>query len=182
MKPGDHPDFFRLPPPPGRSRESRIVLDGRGRFSNGEIPVDHEGMALAFASWIRKHPDDGRFILTNGYDWTYFTVTDAPFFVRRVDNSEGRPILRLFDGTEEPLEPTGVEVAPDGVLYARVKEGAYDARFLPTAQAGMADFIVEGDAGEPCLELRGQRFPIRPRARNAGVGVPRAATANAGTQ
>src|SRR5262249_32567480 len=31
MKPGDHPDFFRLPPPPGRSRESRIVLDDLGR-------------------------------------------------------------------------------------------------------------------------------------------------------
>src|SRR6185436_15407504 len=54
MKPGNHPDFFRLPPPPGRSRESRIVLDAEGRFSNAGIPIDHEGMAVAFASWIRR--------------------------------------------------------------------------------------------------------------------------------
>ena len=171
MKPGDHPDFFRLPPPPGRSRESRIVLDANGHFSNGGISVDHEGMAAAFASWIRKHPDDGRFILTNGYDWTYFTVTDAPFFVRRVENSAGRAILRLFDGTEEPLDPAHVEVSADGVLYARVKDGAYEARFLPTAQSGMVDFVTEGESGEPCVELGGELFPIRPRARNSGVEV-----------
>jgi hypothetical protein len=178
MKPGDHPDFFRHPPPPGRSRESRIVLDGNGHFSNGGIRVDHDGMAVAFASWIRKHPDDGRFILTNGYDWTYFTVTDVPFFVRRVANVEGSALLRLFDGTEEALEPATVEVALDGVLYARVKGGVYEARFLPAAQAGMVDFIGEEDSGAPCVEVHGARFPIRPRARNTGVVVSGAGSAN----
>jgi len=143
MKPSDHPDFFRLPPPPGRSRESRIVLNERGQFSNGGIPIDHAGMAVAFATWIRRHPDDGRFILTNGYDWTYFTVKDVPHFVRHVDNTGGRPMLRLFDGTEEALRPDGVSVSKDGVLYARVKDGEMEARFLPTAQAEMVEVIAE---------------------------------------
>src|SRR5262249_16688768 len=95
MKPGDHPDFFRLPPPPGRSRESRIVLDDLGRFWNGPVPIDHEAMSTAFASWIAIHPDDGRFILTNGYDWTYFTVKDAPFLVRHVESTPSGVLLRL---------------------------------------------------------------------------------------
>ena len=56
-------------------------------------------------------PDDGRFILTNGYDWTYFTVKDVPYFVRHVDNTGGHPTLRLFDGTEEPPWPEGVTVS-----------------------------------------------------------------------
>ena len=51
-------------------------------------------MATAFASWITTHPDDGRFILTNGYDWTYFTVKDAPFFVKRVFSTPAGPVLR----------------------------------------------------------------------------------------
>jgi hypothetical protein len=163
MKPGDHPEFFRLPPPPGRSRESKIVLDDRGRFWNGSFLIDHEAMTRAFASWIRRHPDDGRFILTNGYDWTYFTVKDAPFFVRGVHGVESGVALELFDGTIEPLDPTGVSVSGDGVLYARVKGGGYDARFLPPAQVQMTDFIDEGADGEPCLSILEKKFPIERR-------------------
>jgi hypothetical protein len=163
MKPVDHPEFFRLPPPPGRSRESHIVLDESGTFWNGPVRVDHDGMALAFASWIRRHPDDGRYILENGYDWTYFTVKDVPFFVRRADASAEAVMLRLSDGTEERLDPASVSVAPDGVLYARVKGGDFDARFSATAQAGLVDVIVEGPDGEPLVEVAGERFSIRLR-------------------
>jgi uncharacterized protein len=165
MKPADHPEFFRLPPPPGRSRESRIVLDENGRFWNDGILIEHDGMAAAFASWIRLHPDDGRPILTNGYDWTYFTVKDVPYFVRHVETVNGKAVLRLFDGTEEPLDPSTVEVGRDGVLYARVKNGELEARFLPTAQAEMVEHVAEGPGGDPCLEVEAGLFPIRPRHR-----------------
>jgi hypothetical protein len=165
MKPGDHPEFFRLPPPPGRSRESKIVLDERGRFWNGSFLIDHEAMTRAFASWIRRHPDDGRFILTNGYDWTYFTVKDAPFFVRGVHGEpEGGVALELFDGTVENLEPEGVSASADGVLYALVKGGQYVARFLPSAQVQMTDFIDEGPTGEPCLVVSGRIHSIPKRS------------------
>lgn len=162
MKPGDHPDFFRLPPPPGRSRESKIVLDERGRFWNGPCLIEHAAMTRAFASWICRHPDDGRFILTNGYDWTYFTVRDAPFFVRRATGAAtaGRVVLELSDGTEEALDPSAVSVSDDGVLYARVKGGDYAARFLAGAQAEMVDFIDEDSDGKPCLVVGGRKYAI----------------------
>lgn len=163
MKPSDHPDFFRLPPPPGRSRESRIVLDEQGRFWNGGVPFDHDGMAHAFASWITRHPDDGRFILTNGYDWTYFTVKDTPFFVRRVDVDRGAASLSLSDGTEEPLALGAVTVSDDGVLYAKVKGGAYEARFLPGAQSAMFELLEEGDDGSPWVVAAGERHPVLAR-------------------
>lgn len=168
MKPSDHPDFFRLPPPPGRSRESQIVLDEEGRFWNGPVPVDHAGMAAAFASWIRRHPDDGRYILTNGYDWTYFTVKSTPFFVRHVDihaDGEGkrRASVLLFDGTEEPLDPGGIHVDEQGVLYASVKCGEYEARFLHHAQREMVDLVEERSDGTPCITIDGISHPIQPR-------------------
>ena len=164
MKPSDHPDFFRLPPPPGRSRESRIVLDEQGRFWNAGVLVEHARIAAAFATFIRKHPEDGRFILTNGWDWTYFTVKDAPFFVRHVDVAAGdAPVLRLSDGTEEPLDPGTVTVSGEGILYAKVKGGEFEARFLASAQSAMVAVLAEGEGGEPCVELRGARFPVRTR-------------------
>jgi hypothetical protein len=171
MKPGDHPDFFRFPPPPGRSRESRIVLDASGRFWNEGRLIEHQAMSAAFASWIRRHPDDGRYVLTNGYDWTYFTVEDAPFVVRHVEERGGNAILSLFDGTEEPLDPSGVFVSPDGVLYVRVKCGEFEARLSAPAQSAMVPFIGEDTAGEPCVELRGNQFPINSRERPRGAAA-----------
>jgi len=174
MKPGDHPDFFRLPPPPGRSRESRIELDEQGRFWNGPFLIDHAGMATAFASWIRRHPDDGRFILTNGYDWTYFTVKATPFFVRHVDiggpGAKRHATLLLSDGTEEELDTRSVTVDSAGILHAFVKAGSFEARFLPAAQSAMVDLLEESSDGSPCIMQDGAAFPIKPRSE--GLAAP----------
>jgi hypothetical protein len=141
MRPSDHPDFFRLPAPEGRSRESTIRLDREGRFLHDGELVTHRGMARAFASWIARHPDDGRFILTNGWDWTYFTVEGTPFFVEGVREGPDGPVLVLFDGSEEPLEPTTLRLDDDGIFSTRVKGGAFDARFLRNAQLELSPWL-----------------------------------------
>lgn len=163
MKPGDHPDFFRFPPPPGRSRESTIRIDREGRFWHDGRLVEHDGMARAFASWIGLHPDDGRFILTNGYDWSYFTVEDAPFVVQSVHHEDGPVTLSLSDDTRERLDPETLCVGERDALYCRVKEGRFEARFSRSAQTAMAPLLVEGDDGAPLVEIGGRRRAVGPR-------------------
>jgi uncharacterized protein len=160
MRPGDHPDFFRLPAPEGRSRESTIRLDRDGRFFHDEELVTHRGMARAFASWIARHPDDGRFILTNGYDWTYFTVEGAPFFVEGVRGSDSGPVLVLFDGSEEPLEPVALRLDHDGILRTVVKGGAFDAKFLRAAQLELAEWLEQDSDGRIDVVISGTRTRI----------------------
>ena len=147
MKPGDHPEFFRFPAPEGRSRESTIRLDGEGHFSHEGAPVEHAKLAQAMHKWISRHPDDGRYILTNGYDWTYFTVDDAPFFVRAVRIEKDRVLLVLSDESEEPWDPAGTEVGPAGALYTEVKAsargGPFRAKFTRHAQASLAPVLEE---------------------------------------
>jgi hypothetical protein len=157
MRPGDHPEFFRFPAPPGRSRESTIVLDRNGRFLHDGAPVEHPGMARAFSSWIARHPDDGRFILTNGYDWTYFTVEDVPFFVRSVRVRDGKPWLELSDGTEEELAASTLEVGEGDAVYAEVKNGTFRAKFTPAAQTALEPWLVAGENGGVCVQI-GQSF------------------------
>lgn len=160
MKPSDHPDFFRLPPPEGRSRESTIVLDAHGRFSHDGTPVEHSGMARAFASWIGRHPDDGRYILNNGWDWTYFQVEDVPFFVVAVRDVGGRPELVLSDGTEETLVPTELRWRADDAVGLTVKGGRFAARFSREAQLGLAPWLSEGADGSLELRILGVRYPL----------------------
>ncbi len=147
MKPGDHPDFFRFAPPPGRSRESTIRLDRDGRFWHDGGLVENEALAQALHGWISKHPDDGRFILTNGYDWTYFTVDDVPYFVTSIEVRRDGVGLRLSDGSQEDLSSDGLRVGDDGALYLKVKGGAFPAKFTRHAQIALEPVMVavEGD-------------------------------------
>lgn len=163
MKPGDHPEFFRFPAPEGRSRESTIRLDREGRFFHDDERVEHPKLAAALHTWISRHPDDGRYILTNGYDWTYFTVEDVPFFVRSVREEGGDAILLLSDGTEEPLDPTSVRANERGELYLKVKRddkgGPFDAKLTRFAQTQLGPFLEE-DEGAPVLRTRRGRVRL----------------------
>jgi hypothetical protein len=163
VRPGDHPDFYRLAPPPGASRESTIVLDREGRFWHDGERVDHPPLEEALRSWIALHPDDGRLILTNGYDWCYFRAEDAPFIVDalRVE-PDGGVTLRLVGGAEEPLDPDTLSLGDRGAVYAKVSSGRFDARFSRHAQTQLADVLVEDDP--PAVRVKGRVVVIRERA------------------
>jgi len=156
MRPGDHPEFFRFPAPEGRSRESSIVLDAEGRFQHDGVVVEHPGMVRAFASWIGLHPDDGRFILNNGYDWTYFRVEDVPYFVLDLREEGGKLWLRLSDGSESPLDPGTLAEGARGALYAAVKGGRFRARFRQAAQTALAPWLSSAENGRLFLEFAGE--------------------------
>ena len=163
FRPIDDPEFVERPPPPGRSRESAIVLDAEGRFWDGGELVTHRGMQDAFATWIRRHPRDGRHILCNGYDWTYFRVDDVPYFVRSLGGTREHPTLVLSDQTEEPLDPAGLRLGARDAVYAWVKGGAFEARFSPAAQLELAPFLVEAPDGAVALCVAGKTQRVRPR-------------------
>ena len=162
MKPGDHPDFFRVPPPPGASRESSIRLDREGRFFHDGHLVEKKSLADAMHRWLAIHPDDGRFILTNGYDWCYLEVEDTPAFVTGVRGEPPlAPTLVLADGTDEALDPSALFVDAEGACFARVKGGRMFARLLRHAQTGLAPWLAESEP--PSLDVDGVRHPIRTR-------------------
>ena len=158
MKPGEHPEFYRLPPPPGRSRESTIVLDEQGRFFHDSEPVEHDGMARAFARWIRRHPDNGRFILSNDYDWCYFAVSATPIFVTAAQPCDDEVELTLFDQTRELLDVASLWVDASGRLRCKVKQGSYEALFGQRAQLQLEPLLVAGEP--PSLLLAGVLHPL----------------------
>jgi hypothetical protein len=164
MRPADHPAFFHTPPPEGRSRESTIRLDGEGRFWHDGAPVEHAGLRAALHSWIGRHPDDGRYILNNGYDWTYFSVDDVPFIVQSVALGEEGIRLRLSDGSSEAMVPGLLRVGHDGALRVFVKHaaagGPYDAKFSRHAQGSLGPVLVETEGGGVGIRLGDRVFRV----------------------
>lgn len=150
MRPEDHPEFFLRPPPDGRSRESSIVLDDRARFFHDGAPIENERIRRAFFRWVRLHPDDGRTILSNGYDWTYFVALATPLFVERLALRDGELVLRLVDGVERPFVPEEASLDEAGVVRVALPDRGFSARFLPDAQRDLL----------PILEEREGRFGV----------------------
>lgn len=167
-RPADAPEFFRAPPPPGRSRESTIVLTGDGEFRHDGGDVEHAKLAEAMHRWITRHPDDGRFILSNGYDWTYFTVEDVPYFVRTIEERDGVAVLVLSDGTREPIDLGTLRSGASDALYCSVKAaaegGPYEAKLTRHAQVRLAPFLAETERG-PVLRSGGLALPLPPPLR-----------------
>lgn len=162
MKPGDHPEFFRFPAPEGTSRESTIVLHADGHFSHDGEPVERRDFHEALHRWLRVHPDDGRSILSNGYDWTYLRVEDTLRFVVGVKGTPpAAPTLVLADGTEEALDPATLVVDGEGALFARVHAEKQEARFLRLAQVELAPWLSPDEP--PAVVIDGRRVPIGSR-------------------
>ena len=161
MKPGDHPDFYRFAPPPGTSRQSTIVLDRDGRFFHDGALVEHPALDKALRSWIAHHPDDGRFILTNGYDWCYFRVEDTAYRVDALRVEGDAATLVLDNGQEHRLDPASLALGEGGVVYAKLPSGD-EARFSRHAQTQLAPLLT-GDE-PPRLQVGGREYGFAQRA------------------
>lgn len=160
MRPIDHPEFFHRPPPAGRSRESGIVLDQAGRFWHQGRQVEHPKLRYAFSTWIRRHPHDGRYILCNGYDWTYLTVVDVPHRVLRVWELAGSLWGELSDGSEEALDLPSLRSGTQDALYVSVKGGQAEARFTQHAQTSLLPFVSSTPSGELAITVGGTPYPV----------------------
>jgi hypothetical protein len=129
-------------------------LDQDGRFWHAGELVTHPALHRAFASWLRRHPEDGRFILSNGYDWTYLEVACTPFFIEGILLKGDQPHLQLSDASVEPWQPRTFSVDSEGALFAWVKSGAFEAKFTPAAQLQLAPWVA--DAGNrAALQIEG---------------------------
>ena len=118
--------------------------------------MEHEGMADAFARWIRRHPDNNRFVLSNGYDWCYFRVSTTPFFIKAIQECGEGLLLQLSDGSEELLAPETLWATDSGQIGCSVKAGEYEATFSRQAQLQLEPFLEGED--EPLLMLGGQAY------------------------
>lgn len=104
-------------------------------------------MCRAFASWVRRHPGDGRYILENGYDWLYIEVEDTPCFVKGVRGFPPKLTLVLLDESEEEAPRRGWNLRADGSVTVLVRGGECEARLVPSAQTALGPWLEQRDGG-----------------------------------
>ncbi len=130
----------------GRTRETQIRRDARGRWFNGEDRIDHPNLMRSFDSWIDR-AEDGRFCLSNSINWAYIDIEGPAYFVKDISATNDEITLHLSGGLEETLDPGSLRQGPEGALWCIVREGRCPARFDNHAVSKMADAVGEDDEG-----------------------------------
>ena len=147
----------------------KISFRRDGNWYSDEERVDNPRIAMLFSQSIRQNPN-GSYFLQVGDERAAIVVEDTPYVVRTLEDDElGGFIAVLNDDTREELDAATLEVGPDNVLYARVKDGKYRARFLRNAYYHLADRLETDDAGRFYVRIRGLRHLILHAASRLGT-------------
>jgi hypothetical protein len=148
-----------------------IRIDREGRWF-------HKGLEMLRRDFVRffyEHMEmdsRGRYVIRLSNQTCYLDVEDTAFVVRRVvldsaEEGEERLLMRLSDDTEEALNPETLHVGEENVLYCRVKDGRFPARFLRAAYYQLTERLEE-EGGEYVISLGGKKhvFPQPPSPRS----------------
>jgi len=142
-----------------------IYIDREGRWF-------HKGAEMIHREFIRlfyKHMEVdsfGRYIINWGGDRCYVEVEDTPFVVRRAIFEDpdspynSRFILSLSDDSNEDLIPDTLYVGKENVLYCRVKNRTFPARFDRSAYYQLGEYIEEKN-DRYFLPLHGEKYFIQ---------------------
>ena len=119
----------------------------------------HKGAKIIRRDYIRSFFQNmeldtrGRYVLTWQGKQCFLDVEDTAFVVWNIsfrnakEHSVERVELSLSDDAGEDLAPETLFVGKDNVLYCRVKNGAFPARFSRAAYYSLAARIEEGQDG-----------------------------------
>jgi uncharacterized protein len=101
-----------------------------------------------------KVDDCGEYFIKLNDEIYYLDVEDTAFVITAVDkmkdprNGQEHFEVLLSDDGRENLDLSTLAVGRDDVMYCRVKEGKFAARFTRKSYYQLAEFIEQGDADD----------------------------------
>ena len=104
----------------------------------------HKGIINDFYKDI-SITSSGEYIISRGPEKCILEVEDTPFIVTRTEHikDEDQLIIYLIDDTFEKLAPDTLVVGKENVLYCRIKDNKFRARFSRAAYYQIAELIKE---------------------------------------
>ena len=151
------PDTLNIPP-------CLIFIDKEGHWYHKGAEMIHRGFIQLFYQNMDLD-SQGRYVINWNGNACYVDVEDTAFVVYSVVYEDADPyekerfIIGLNDDTEEDLLPDSLYVGRGNVLYCRVKNNSFPARFNRAAYYQLARYIEE-ENGSYYLPLNGKKRVI----------------------
>ena len=141
-----------------------IYIDKEGNWFHKGIEMINRGIVNEFYRSLIMD-SDGEYLIVMGDEKCLVDVEDTPFIITRVefDDTEGEMggqiDLCLIDDTKESLDPDTLSVGDDNVLYCRIKNNTFKARFSRAAYYQLASRIKE-EGDKFYLPLKNKKYFI----------------------
>jgi hypothetical protein len=136
-----------------------VEVDTDGKFWHKGAEIFRENILEIFFDNVTLD-EKGRYVIVWQGKPCYVDVADTFFVVWRAEQDDsGRIIITLNDGRSEPLSPDTLKMGDDNVIYCRVKDGKFPARFARKAYYQLAEKLGEED-GRFFIELGGRRYHL----------------------
>ncbi len=138
----------------------KISFRRDGNWYTDEERIDNPRIALLFSRSIRQNPD-GSYFLQVGDERASISVEDTPYVVKSLEGDGANGFIAIINDDErEPLDASSLEVGADNVLYCRVKNGAFRARFLRPAYYHLSGSLEMDDDGGFVFNVAGRRYRV----------------------
>lgn len=145
-----------------------IYVDEEGDWYHGGSKIFRENILDLFYENLCMDRN-GAFLIQWRGKRCILDTADTPFVISGADrkrleeNGEEKILLSLRHRNQpELLDPSTLWVGKDHVLYCRIREGLFPARFSRPAYYQLAEWIREdSENGGFYLELNGKRYDIR---------------------
>ena len=121
-----------------------IFIDKEGKWFHKGAEMIHKGIIKEFYKDL-SITDSGEYIISRGPEKCFVEVEDTPFIITRAEFNEieGQFLIYLTDDTIEKLDPETLEVGNKNVIYCRIKDKKFQARFSRAAYYQLAEHIKE---------------------------------------
>jgi hypothetical protein len=122
----------------------RIDKEGVWYYQGAEI-IRQDILEMFYSSMERD--EQGRYLLWMNKEVCWLEVEDTPWIVKEVNfisGKEGNPPafqVRLSDNSMEVLNLEGLWMSKENVLYCKIKEGRFHARFSRPAYYEFSKYI-----------------------------------------
>ena len=141
-----------------------IFINKEGQWFYQGLEMVRRDIVLLFYQHLHRDGQGQYFIRLGGED-CFLEVEDTVFVISRIDlltDGEGVDGFRIWlnDDSQESLDLDTLLVGKDNVLYCRVKQGKFPARFQRQAYYQLADHVEE-DHGKYLICLNGKEHPVR---------------------
>ena len=141
-----------------------IFIDKEGRWYHEGAEMIHRDFIQLFYKNMELD-SEGRYVINWDGKRCRVDVEDTAFVVRRVVYEDGertgndRFVLSLSDDTEEDLMHGTIFIGEGNVLYCKVKNRTFPARFNRAAYYQLAEYIKEENESY-YLPLNGRKYKI----------------------
>jgi len=144
--------------------ENDIKIDKEGTwYYRGAHMFRKEILCVFFENL--KIDDCGKYLIELGEEQCYLDVEDTAFVVsavykiRHQQNKTDHIYVLLTDDSLEILDLGTLQIGKDNVLYCRVKEGKFAARFSRKSYYQLAEFIEQAENEEMFfIRINGQKY------------------------